>query len=87
MNDKNEREQHVVIEAIQKDVRKKTVERLLSIRKSLNMTQTDVAEITGLSCSNICRLEKGKCNFSLDMLVLIANAMDCDIDIQFIKRK
>lgn len=79
--------QNNLIEVIQSDVRRKTVERLLTIRKSLNMTQADVAKKVGLKSANICRLEKGRTNFTLDMLVLISYAMGYDVEVSFCKRE
>lgn len=55
-------------------------ERIATLRKSLGMTQTELAERTGLQRSHIVRLEQGKYGATIDVLSAIADALNCKID-------
>lgn len=44
------------------------------------MTQTDLAQITGLTRTHILRIEQGKYSVGLDYLAAIAEALGCEID-------
>ena len=66
-------------------------ERIATLRKSIDwtdangihrhgMTQTDLAELTGLQRSHIVRLEQGKYGATIDVLSAIAAALNCEID-------
>lgn len=44
------------------------------------MTQTDLAQITGLTRTHILRIEQGKYSVGLDYLASIADALGCEID-------
>lgn len=54
--------------------------RIAEVRGIRNITQVELAEITGLKQSNISRIEQGKYATTLDVLYKIANAMNCEID-------
>ena len=55
-------------------------ERIAALRKSLGMTQTELAERTGLQRSHIVRLEQGRYGATIDVLSAIADALNCKID-------
>ena len=55
--------------------RYEVVEQLKQARKSLNVTQEDLAERVGTKKSNISRLESGRYNPSLDFLIRIADCL------------
>ena len=55
-------------------------ERIAALRKSLGMTQTELAERTGLQRSHIVRLEQGKYGATIDVLSAIADALGYQID-------
>lgn len=54
---------------------------LRDTRKTLNLTQSALADIAGTKKSNISRMESGKYNPSLDFLVKIADSMGKTLDI------
>lgn len=66
-------------------------ERIVTIRKATEwtdaagirrrgMTQTELAERTGLQRSHIVRLEQGRYGATIDVLAAIAEAMGCRVD-------
>lgn len=59
-------------------------ERIAALRKEAGMTQTELAEKTGLQRSHIVRLEQGRYGATIDVLAAIAEAMGRQVD--FIKR-
>lgn len=52
---------------------------VLRIEQGLSYRQ--LAELTGLSFSNISKIEKGKYSVGLDILQKIADALDADVTI------
>ncbi len=66
-------------------------ERIAALRKSIDwtdangikrhgMTQAELAELTGLQRSHIVRLEQGRYGATIDVLSVIAEALNCEID-------
>lgn len=55
-------------------------QRIRSIRESKGLTQENLATLTGLNKQNISRIELGKYNNRIDILGIIAEALDCRID-------
>lgn len=66
-------------------------ERIATLRKSIDwtddrgihrhgMTQAELAEITGLQRAHITRLEQGRYGATIDVLSVIAEALNCKID-------
>ena len=66
-------------------------ERIATLRKSIDwtdanginrhgMTQTELAELTGLQRSHIVRLEQGRYGATIDVLSTIADALGCQVD-------
>lgn len=45
-----------------------------------NMTQEELAQKSGVSRVNICRIEIGKRNLSLNAAIKLARALGCTID-------
>lgn len=64
------------------DTRRSIGECLRNEREFHNMTQDDVAAVTGIKRENISSVEKGKRNVTLSTLSRIAAAYDCYIDIK-----
>lgn len=62
--------------------RYEVVEQLKQARKSLNVTQEDLAERVGTKKSNISRLESGRYNPSLDFLIRIADSLGKQLHIK-----
>jgi transcriptional regulator with XRE-family HTH domain len=55
---------------------------LRSLRKAQDMTQAELADIVGTKKSNISRLESGRYNPSLDLMVKIAAGLGRNIRIE-----
>jgi len=55
-------------------------DRIKQLRTSKNMTQSDLAEIVGLTYIQVGRYEKGKSNPSADVLQKLASALDTTTD-------
>ena len=51
-------------------------------RKSLGMSQSDLALKTGIQQANISRIEKGRSNLTITQLKRIANALGTNISIR-----
>lgn len=57
------------------------ISQIIEARKSLKMTQEDLAKLAGTKKSNISRLESGSYNPSLDFLIKIAKSLGKEIHI------
>lgn len=66
------------------DVEFKVIEAFLNARKLRDMTQVDVSRKSGVSQSDISKLERGKSNPTIKMLERLAESMDMHIEIQFV---
>jgi transcriptional regulator with XRE-family HTH domain len=53
--------------------------RIAGIRKVRNLSQTELAIQTGMTQSNISRIESGKYSTTLDVIFRIAQVLDCEI--------
>jgi len=60
---------------------------ILDARIRVGMTQMELAEKSGISQADICRLEKGTRNPSIALLKRLAEAMDSTLRIEFVPRK
>jgi len=54
-------------------------EHIADLRKRKGLSQKDLAEAANLQRPHISRAESGKHNTTLDTLLKIASALDCDI--------
>lgn len=71
----------LLIEKVQKDIRKTLIKQYVSCRKDKGITQMELSKRTGFSQPNITRFESGKYNPSLEMLVKMAEALDMNLEI------
>ena len=55
--------------------------RIKELRERKGLTQTQLAEKTGYSQSNIWRIENGKYSVGLDILAVIARALDAMVEL------
>lgn len=58
------------------------ISQIIEARKSMKMTQEELAKRAGTRKSNISRLESGSYNPSLDFLVKIAKSLGKDVHIE-----
>ena len=61
--------------------RQRIGQRLAEVRNALGITQTELAERTGIKQGNIARIEGGKYNSTFDTLTALASATGKKIDI------
>lgn len=57
------------------------ISQIIEARKSMKMTQEELAKRAGTRKSNISRLESGSYNPSLDFLIKIAKSLDKEVHI------
>ena len=69
------------VESVQIETRKQLIEQLIRYRKAKKITQADISESTGIQRPNISRLESGKYNPTLDMIVRVADSIALEVDI------
>lgn len=74
------------IEVKTKKMNDNIVDKLISYRKKLNMTQQDVADITGIKRANIARIESKRHAITLESLMKYANCLNCDLHIELQER-
>ena len=67
--------------------RQDIVAQLTQARLEKGMTQAELAELIGTQRSNICRIESGAQNLSLDLLLKISNALDKDVSVLLTERE
>lgn len=83
---KVDKDLEIVIEKKQKDVRNDVISQYISCRKSLQMTQTDIANVLGTKRPNITRFENGTYNPTLDFLVKVAESMGKELEIKLVDK-
>lgn len=71
----------IFIESNSKQMTDEIVDRLVAYRKSLKMTQQDIADATGIKRANVTRIEAKRNEASLDSLVRIAASMGLKLNI------
>ena len=59
------------------------IKSLIDARLSINMTQKELSEATGVSQTEICKIENGTRNPSIKLLQRLANGMGMDLTISF----
>ena len=65
----------------------KVIRAIIDARTSLNMTQQQLAEKTGIAQAEISKLENGSRNPSIKLLQRLADGMDMVLDITFKPKK
>lgn len=63
------------------------IQAVIDARKSKNMTQKQLAELTGINQSDISRIEKGTANPSLNTLRRLAKGMGMELQLKFIPKQ
>ena len=72
-------------EAIQSDM--DIIKALVAARNSLNLTQKELAERTGINQADISKIENGTRNPSLNLLKRLADGMGMVLKIEFIPKQ
>ena len=60
--------------------RQRIISKLTEARLEKQMSQSELARLIGTQRSNICRIESGTQNLSLDMLIKISEALGKDVN-------
>ena len=60
---------------------------IIEARTSQNLTQKQLAERTGINQADICKLEKGTRNPTINLLKRLAEGMDMVLKIEFIPKQ
>jgi len=76
----------VEIEEQKKELTARLTKRLAAYRKSLGMTQQDVADLTGMKRPNIARVESGRITPTLEVMIKIASSMNLELQIDFVEK-
>ena len=63
------------------------VDKLVSYRRQLNMTQQDVADVTGIKRANIARIEGKKFYVSWESLLKYAESLNLDVCVELKERQ
>ncbi|MDY4493527.1 MAG: helix-turn-helix transcriptional regulator [Erysipelotrichaceae bacterium] len=63
------------------------IKALVDARNSLNLTQKELAERTGINQADISKIENGTKNPSLNLLKRLADGMGMTLKIEFIPKK
>ena len=66
--------------------RQSIVQKLTQARLEKGLSQEQLAKRIGTQRSNICRIEKGTQNHSLDLMLKIAEALDKDVSVMLEER-
>ena len=61
--------------------RQAIISKIVQVRLEKEISQKQLAILTGIHCSNICRIESGRQNISIDTLIRIFDALGFDISI------
>jgi transcriptional regulator with XRE-family HTH domain len=60
------------------------IQAMIDARKSRNMTQKELSEITGITQADISRIERGTRNPSLEMVKRLAKGMGMVLKLEFV---
>lgn len=56
-------------------------EQIAAIRQKKGITQMQLAELTGYGQANICKIERGKYNVSIDIIQKVCDALGARIEV------
>lgn len=74
------------IEKEKNKVKEQLLKDYVFLRKEKNLSQEDIAKLTGIARPNISRIENGKYNPSLEVLIKLAVALDMKLEIKFVEK-
>jgi len=72
-------------EAIQPEM--DVIRAIINARTSQNITQKELAERTGINQADICKLEKGTRNPTVNLLKRLAEGMGMNLKIEFVPKQ
>ena len=65
----------------QEHQKKEIIDMIRNKRISMNMRQTDISDLTGLSTATICNMEANYRSVTMDSLIAILDALELEITI------
>lgn len=78
---------NLMIEQKKEQTKNRIIDQYIEIRRKKGLSQEKIAQITGIARTNIVRIE-GKTNVpTIDVLVKLANALDMELEINFVERE
>lgn len=83
----NSGEKVYIIEAQKNKVKDKIIDQYVALRKAKGLSQEKIANITGIARTNIVRIEAKKNVPTIEVLVKLADAIDMELDISFVKKR
>lgn len=75
------------IETEKKVLKEQLLKEYISLRKAKNLSQEDIAFLTGIARPNISRIENGKYDPTLEVLTKLAAALDMKLEIRFVEKE
>lgn len=66
--------------------RQAIISKLVNVRLKKGLFQTQLAKLSGMHRSNICRIESENQNISLDTLIRLSNVLGKDISIELVDK-
>ena len=83
----NSGEKVYILEAQKNKVKDKIIDQYVALRKEKGLSQEKIANITGIARTNIVRIEAKKNVPTIEVLVKLADAIDMELDISFVKKR
>lgn len=84
---KDTKSTRIIIEEEKQSIKEKLLLEYITLRKNLNLSQEDIATLTGIARPNISRIENGKYDPTLEILTKLAWALDMKLEIRFVKKE
>lgn len=75
-----------LVEEQKKTVKNSIIDKYIELRKKKGYSQEKIADITGIARTNIVRIESKKNMPTLEILLRLANALDMELEINFVER-
>ena len=76
----------ILVEEQKKTVKNSIIDKYIELRKKKGYSQEKIADITGIARTNIVRIESKKNMPTLEILLRLANALDMELEINFVER-
>lgn len=76
----------LTIEEEKTRIKEQIVSQYIALRKEKGLSQEDIANMTGIARANISRTEGKKNVPTIEQLVKLANALDMELEIKFVKK-
>lgn len=76
----------IQVEEQKKTVKNSIIDKYIELRKKKGYSQEKIADITGIARTNIVRIESKKNMPTLEILLRLANALDMELEINFVER-